>query len=523
VRIFLSGPMGSGKSTVARVLASRLGVDALDLDALIAERAGATIEEIFRSRGEAAFRGLEREEVRRVAERHGDCVVALGGGTVTDTVTRRQLLGAGTLVTLTAPVEVLTGRVATETGRPLLAGGDARGVLEALLRDRAAAYAECHGVVDTAGLSPAGVAERAREIAERAPIVVPLGTRTYRVDVGPGVRASLPRSAAAAAPGRVALVVTDGGAQPWAEPSAQALEAEGWSTHLEVLPAGEEHKTLASVERLWDAALDAALDRDSLLVAVGGGVVGDLAGFAAATIYRGVPVVQMPTTLLSMVDSAVGGKTGFDRPQGKNLVGAFHQPAAVLCDVETLSTLPAAERVAGLAEVVKSAWLEGEEAVAALEGDAEGLRAGDPAAITSAIRMSVRLKARIVTEDEREGGARRLLNLGHTVGHAIEAAAGYRGVRHGEAVALGLVAAFRVAAGLGRDVAGHAERMERLLGALGLPTDLDRHLGTETLAFVGTDKKRSGDRVRFVVPEAPGCVEVRTVALDELAPLLERR
>lgn len=512
--------MGSGKSTVARVLSGRLGVRHVDLDETIARAAGASVEEIFRARGEAAFRVLEREELGRVLAEGGDAVVALGGGTVTDPELRRRALDAATLVTLRAPVEELTSRVAAQTGRPLLAGRDARAVLEDLLRGRADAYAECHGEVDTHGRTPEQVADAVLDVVRRDAIPVPLGRRTYRVEVGAGVRNRLADRAAAVCEGRIALVATDTGAEPWADELAGALRAAGWATPTVVLPSGEEHKTIASVERLWDAGLDGGVDRDSLLVGIGGGVVGDLAGFAASTLLRGVSLGQVPTTLLAMVDSAVGGKTGFDRPQGKNLVGTFYQPRFVLCDVDVLRTLPAAERSAGLAEVIKSAWLDSEAAVAALERDVDALREADPEATARAVRMAVALKARIVTADEREGGARRLLNLGHTVGHAIEAAAGFRDVRHGEAVALGMIAAFRVAEGLGRGNPAAADRLTRLLRSAGLPTDLDGRLDGRTLRFVAADKKRVADRVRFVVPGDPGCVEVVPVALTELRRIL---
>jgi 3-dehydroquinate synthase len=282
-----------------------------------------------------------------------------------------------------------------------------------------------------------------------------------------------------------------------------------------VLPPGETAKTVETVARIWDGALEAGIDRRALVVGVGGGVVGDLTAFAASTLLRGLALGQVPTTLLSMVDSSVGGKTGFNRAAGKNLVGTFYQPSFVLCDVETLATLPEAERTAGLAEVVKSAWLEGEDAVAMLEADAELLAAGDRAATVRAVRMSVALKARIVAADETEAGDRMLLNLGHTLGHAIEAASGYRG-RHGEAVALGIVAAMRVAASLGRIGADEAARAEDLLRRLGLPTDLTPHLDDRTFAYVGSDKKRRGGRIHFVLPGRPGACSIEPLELEAL-------
>jgi 3-dehydroquinate synthetase len=231
-------------------------------------------------------------------------------------------------------------------------------------------------------------------------------------------------------------------------------------------------------------------------------------------------VGHVPTTLLAMADSAIGGKTGFDTAQGKNLVGSFHQPSFVLCDVRVLRTLPAEERRAGLAEVVKSAWIESEAAVAELEQDAEALAAGDVAATVRAVRMACSLKARIVIDDERESGLRALLNFGHTLGHAIEAARGYRGIRHGEAVALGMVAAVRVGAKLGLTEPEVGRRLVGLLDALGLPTAVDGYLCEEVLGFVSADKKRRSDAVQYVVPRAPGRVELHAVPLAELGRLL---
>ena len=521
--VFLSGMMGSGKSTVGRLLAEQLGAPFVDLDARIAEREGASIEALFSSRGEAAFRRLEVEEAERLLASGPPSVVALGGGTVTDEATRRRLLGEGVLITLTAPVGELAARLERTHGRPLLARGEAAEVLAELLARRADAYAECHGAVDTAARPPAAIAAEVSAIASARPIAVALGRRTYNVDIGRGLLATLPERLARLAPGAVVLVTDENvrdavGTDDLRARIAAALG--GRAVTSIALAPGEQHKTLTAVERIWDVALEAAADRQALVLAIGGGVVGDLGGFAASTLLRGVRFAQVPTSLLAMVDASVGGKTGFDRPQGKNLIGSFHQPSFVLCDIETLSTLPRAELRSGLAEVVKSAWIQGEGAVRQLEEDAERLVARDPDALERAVRMSVRLKAEIVASDEHESGRRMVLNLGHTVGHAIEAARGYVGIRHGEAVALGMIAAQRVAAALGRADPGGLERITHLLDALGLPTALDAHLDAETLRFVSHDKKRSGGKVRFVVPHEPGRVTIVPLEPAELAAAL---
>ncbi len=522
-RVFLSGPMGSGKSAVARRLSELWGVPSVDLDQRVEARLGTTITQFFEAHGETAFRAVEKQVLTELVADRNARIVSLGGGTVVDRGSRRALLAAGTVITLRASVEVLAARVGRGEGRPLLSGTDLRRRLSEILEARAGAYAECHAEIATDDLDLDTVAQRIDRVVSDAPVVVPLGTRTYRVEVGAGTRHALVARVRAAVAGRQVIVVTDSGVEePWARQTREVLTAAGLTAVPVCLEAGEAHKNIGSVERIWDAALDGGADRDSLVLAVGGGVVGDMAAFAASTLLRGVAFGQLPTTLLAMVDSAVGGKTGIDRAQGKNLVGSFHQPRFVLCDVETLATLPLAERRAGLAEVVKSAWLAGEAEVARLEADADELVAGDLEKTSDAVRMSVQLKARIVSEDEHEQGPRALLNLGHTVGHAIEAASGYTALRHGEAVALGMVAAFRVSTALGVANGEQAERLTRLLQRLSLPVDLAGRLDERTLAYMGSDKKRKGGMLRFVVPSAPGNTQITALSLEEIVRLVSR-
>jgi shikimate kinase / 3-dehydroquinate synthase len=512
--IFLSGMMGSGKSSVARLLAEWARVGVIDLDARIAERAGMSIPEIFRAQGEDAFRRMEAEEVRRVALGEPNAIVALGGGTVVNVESRRLLLSRGIVATLRASPAELARRLEGMRDRPLLERGEAAQILAELMAAREGAYAECHGTIETEGRPIGEVAEEVARLAREAPIAVPLGERTYRVEVGAGVSSRLNERLDALGEG-MALVVTDANVHR-AFAGELASSIEGRRVATVVLPPGEEHKSLASVETIWDRALDAGIDRRAIVIAIGGGVIGDLAGFAAATLLRGVRAVHVPTSLLAMVDSSVGGKTGFDRPQGKNLVGSFHQPAHVLCDIDALATLPDVELHAGLAEVVKAAWIDGESSVAMLERDADAIRARDPAALERAVRMAVRTKAGIVAEDERETGRRALLNFGHTLGHAIEAAKGYRGIRHGEAVAIGMIAAFRIAASLGDGAAlDRSERMRALLDRFALPTDVSA-VDERALSFVGADKKRAGDKIRYIVPREPGTMEIVPLSIAEI-------
>jgi shikimate kinase/3-dehydroquinate synthase len=513
MRLFLSGPMGSGKSTVGRLVSGKLGLPFIDLDSRIEERTGRPIADYFLSAGEPEFRRVEAETLEALLREPSDSVVALGGGACLHTGLRRRMLEQGILITLMADPATLATRVSRDERRPLLMGKDPAAVLETILALRRDAYAECHAMLEVANLPIERVVDSVLEVVREAPVVVPLGPRTYRVEIGRGVVARLRERLGKAS--SVVLVTDQNTTQPWGA-RAEAACAQLPVTSV-VLPAGESHKHVASVEQIWDAALEARIDRRAHVVAVGGGVVGDVAGFAAATLLRGVAVGHLPTTVVSMVDSAVGGKTGIDRAQGKNLVGAFHQPRFVLADIDTLSTLPREERISGLAEVAKSAWLDGEGAVAMLEERADALREGDLDAFGDVVRMAVRLKARIVSRDEHENGERALLNLGHTVGHAIEAASNYA-TRHGEAVSMGLLAAFRVEAHLNQSSGpgnGASEaRLGGLLAKLGLPVDWTRGYGNAARGFLGADKKRVGENVRFILPGTPGRSEIREIPLS---------
>lgn len=519
VRVYLSGPMGAGKSTVGGLVAARLGTRALDLDDFVERRAGRSIPEIFAEQGERAFRALEKEALQALPPDVG--VVSLGGGTVVDEDTRQRLLREGIVITLTAEPSVLGARVGRGEGRPLLGDHPERD-LERILKERAPSYAEAHAAIDTGNLEPEEIAAEVIAVRNISPIVVPLGLRTYRVEVGRDTRHRVGIRANEHAAGDAILVFDGAHDRPWPGDVIRDLTLAGKAPIEVRLPGDEAHKDIASVERIWDAALEAEIDRLAIVIGLGGGVVGDLAAFAASTLLRGVALGQVPTTLLAMVDSSVGGKTGFNRPRGKNLVGTFYQPKFVLCDVDTLSTLPRQERISGLAEVVKSAWLDSEASVAMLEADAEALMAGDTDATIRAVRMSIMLKSRIVHEDEQESGRRMLLNLGHTVGHALEAASDYRGLRHGEAVALGMIAAMRVADRLGKGRRDESMRLTRLLARLGLPTDLDRRLNGRVLGYIGSDKKRRGAGIHFVIPRFPGQTEIELIGLDELRSALEK-
>jgi 3-dehydroquinate synthase len=329
---------------------------------------------------------------------------------------------------------------------------------------------------------------------------VELGDRSYPIWIGSRLLRDATLLQPHLARGVVGVVTNTTVASLWLEPLRAALG--GRLGFVEVLPDGEEHKTLATAGRLYDALAAARLGRDGTLIALGGGVVGDITGFVAATWQRGVDFVQVPTTLLAQVDSSVGGKTGVNHPRGKNLIGAFHQPRCVLADVDTLATLPERELAAGLAEVLKYGLLGDPDFYLWVRENAAALRARDAAALAVAVRRSCIAKAAIVAEDEREGegGSRALLNLGHTFGHALETVCGYGVLLHGEAVGIGMLMAAELSCRLGwideRDVAG----LRALLGALGLPASVPPGVEATALrdAMLG-DKKTAAGRIRLVL------------------------
>jgi 3-dehydroquinate synthase len=348
---------------------------------------------------------------------------------------------------------------------------------------------------------------------------VDLGDRSYPVRIGSGSLADAGAEIARRTRARLAVVVSvPGVARRYAPTLERSLRAAGVRARRIVVPDGDRSKRLAVVEQLYRRLLGLGADRGTVLVALGGGVVGDLTGFTAATFLRGVPFVQVPTTLLAMVDASVGGKVGVNLPEGKNLVGAFHQPRLVWIDVATLRSLPRRERSAGFAEVVKAAALRDAGFFARLERDAEALLELDPRRLVPVLGRAVAIKAEIVAQDEREAGPRMLLNLGHTLAHAIEALTGYRRVLHGEAVAIGMVHAARRSEQLGLAPEGTAARLETLLRRFELPTELPRFPREAYLAALRVDKKSRDGRIRYVILRRIGCAETVPLRAAQILP-----
>lgn len=514
--IVLTGMMGSGKTAVGERLARTLGVPFYDADSLLEAEAGKRIADLFAGEGEAHFRALERELIGRLlVEPPG--VIATGGGAFVDPENRARLKAGGTVVCLLADVETLLARVTAGPHRPLLQGPDLLSRLRTLLEARLPAYAEAHHLLDTSDRTPDEVADllcrllQSREPAARRTVRIALGDRSYDVLIGSNLLEEAGEQVRAlGVTGRVAIV-TDANVGPLYGAGLEGrLRTAGFApTRIEV-PAGEASKSLEEAARLYEAFLDAGLDRHGAVLALGGGVIGDLAGFVAATFLRGIAHVQVPTTLLAQVDSSVGGKVGVNLPRGKNLVGAFHQPRLILADVACLRSLPLRQLRAGLAEVVKYGVIADAALFGWLEEQVESLLRGEERVLADAVAASCRIKARVVEADERDAGPRAILNFGHTVGHAIEAASGYGRYLHGEAVALGMLFAAELSVRLGLCARAVRERLTRLLERLGLPTRAGLRI-EDILKSISYDKKMKDGVNYFVLTRDIGSVTVTRV------------
>ncbi|MCJ7622958.1 MAG: 3-dehydroquinate synthase [Anaerolineaceae bacterium] len=499
--IFLYGPSGSGKSTVGKLLAEYLDKVFYDLDEEIGLAAGEPIAEIFEQQGEAAFREIESAELENILVRQ-EGVVALGGGALLDPRNHARVNARGPVLCLKASAETMLTRLKNDHFvRPLLSeGGDAG--FEKYLAVRAEHYASFPMVLDTTDCSPEDAAWQAQ---------VQLGMfhisgmgQGYDVRVQSGILQSLDQvSQQLELSGSMALVSDSNVAGLYADNTARSLGKFGYPVYPLVIPAGESHKTLETVKQTWDAFARNKLDRGSTVVALGGGVVGDLAGFAAATYLRGVRWVNFPTSLLAMVDASLGGKTGANLEQGKNLIGAFHAPRLVLADTDTLDTLPEDELLNGLGEVVKHGVI-GDAALFSL--CARGLN-DVKKNLNEIIRRAIAVKVKIIEADPYERNLRQVLNLGHTVGHALEKASNFL-LKHGEAVSIGMVAEASLAERINLAEAGLAQEIRGALTALGLPVDIPPDLDWDVVVgAMKMDKKRVNGKMRFALPVRIGCVQ----------------
>ncbi len=493
--VFLTGMMGSGKTQVGRALATRLGWTFVDTDAEIVAREGRSISEMFAASGEPYFRKVEQAVVREAA-RGTSTVVATGGGVVLSAAIRRLMQRAGPVVYLQATPGALLERLGDDPSRPLL-GADPRAALARLYDQRRALYEEASLTINADRPIDEVVQDTVARVAgaSRATIRVHLGARSYNVHIGAGILPFVGHDVHALGAGRRVLIVSHRALmRRFGTGVTRSLEGLGFTVQSVIVPVGERVKNLRQAAILFDACAAAGMDRTDTIMALGGGVIGDLAGFVAGTYMRGLRLVQVPTTLLAQVDSSIGGKTAVNHPRAKNLIGVVWQPALVIADVDTLRSLPPRERRAGLAEAVKCGMV--------LDGGLLDLvERGDE--LVNIVARCVTLKARVVEQDEPERGPRQVLNYGHTVGHAVEAALPGRFV-HGEAIAIGMRAEAEVAVRLGLLTVADAGRQNALLGRLGLPVDVPAGPVDLVLDAMRLDKKIRGGRIRCSLPEGIG-------------------
>jgi 3-dehydroquinate synthase len=541
--------MGSGKTTVGRALAKQLKKRFVDSDHEIEARTGVSISAIFEIEGEASFRQREAEVIRDLTALD-NIVLATGGGAILNQESRRFLHERGTVIYLRASIGSILHRTRHDKSRPLLRIPDPRKKLEELEAQREPMYREvAHFTIDTGRpniqflmqsiltqleqINPSVLGSSAQmknssfntkdQLAsvDRLSLHVDLGERSYPIVIGENLLSD-DEVLARTMTGHQLVIVTNTVVAPlYLTPLVERLQKMGKQVLTVVLPDGEQTKNWSSLMLIFDELLRHQCDRKITLLALGGGVIGDMTGFAAATYMRGVQFVQIPTTLLAQVDSSVGGKTGINHPLGKNMIGAFYQPQSVLADTSTLSSLPDRELSAGLAEVIKHGAIIDAEFFSWIEVNMDALRRKETAALAYAVKRSCEIKADIVHQDEREGGLRAILNFGHTFGHAIESGLGFGKWLHGEAVGCGMVMAAELSLRLGYIDYVSKVRLKKLVEAAGLPTTAPDLSDEEWLQWMAVDKKNEGGKIKFILLKPLGQAIITNVSDEILRATLQ--
>ncbi len=526
--IFLIGFSTSGKSKVGQEVARRLNWGFVDTDDEIVKLAGKEISEIFAAEGEEHFRELERQVLLKAC-RGERTVVATGGGAIVDPQNRDLMMQSGMIVCLEAKTETIYQRLLQDKEgplRPLLAAPDPARRIEDLKEARQPYYAVADWTVHTDNLSLEEVCQEvvrgwhywsrahlgdiARYQKDDLACEVITATEHYPIFVGWGTLTSLGMRMSQAGLSGIANIISDETVSfIYGDRLKSCLEEAGFAVNSLAVPQGETTKTIDTAINIYNWLVENRAEREDIIVAFGGGMVGDLAGFVAATFLRGLSVVQVPTSLVAMVDAAIGGKTAVNHPQAKNIIGAFYQPRLVLADVQTLTTLPRRELISGWAEVIKHGLILDAEFFDFLENSASELPGLEPDIATKAIRGSAAIKARVVSEDEKERGKRTLLNYGHTIAHGLEAATNYERFLHGEAVAIGMMGAAMLSHQMGLLRGEVVERQKALLNRFGLPTACPNVDSTAVLKAMELDKKMRGKAIRWVLLEDIGKAVIR--------------
>jgi shikimate kinase/3-dehydroquinate synthase len=536
--LIITGFSGTGKSLVAKEVALRLNWDFVDTDDEIVKQTGKPIAEIFRQDGEGRFRKLEREMIRKACQqRH--TVISIGGGAIVDPQNYELLARTGLIVCLEAKPETIYDRLFREAAsnpetevRPLLANDNPLERIRQLKASRQSYYANVDWTVHTDNLNISQVAEEvirawrllrrytSRNERERVQsgidkdmaCLVETKTQSYYVFVGYGLLDKLGEKMKQAALSGTATVISDENVfSLYGSKVEGILKGAGFDVYSFVVPPGEETKSIDYAIKIYDFLVEYRAERDDIIIALGGGMVGDLAGFVAATFLRGMPWVQVPTSLVAMVDASIGGKVGVNHPEGKNLIGAFYQPNLVLTDPQTLTTLPQRELTSGWAEVIKHGLILDEEFVQFLESNVNRLTKLEPELLTGAIARSATIKAQVVSQDEKEKeGKRTILNYGHTIAHGLEAAAQYKRFLHGEAVAIGMMGAAKLSQRLGLLSSDVVKRQQALLQKFRLPTGFTGLDLTEITRAMELDKKIKKKAIRWVLLQDIGKALIRS-------------
>jgi shikimate kinase/3-dehydroquinate synthase len=547
--LIITGFSGTGKSLVAKEVARRLNWDFLDTDDEIVEQTGKPIAEIFRQDGEGKFRELERDTIRKACQQK-QTVIAIGGGAIVDPQNYELLAKTGVIVCLEAKPETIYERLfraaarSPETEvRPLLATDNPLERIRQLKASRQPYYAKADWTIHTNGLSISEVAEeviRASKLLQRTDsfqlstlsdkdvaCMVKTATQSYPIFVGYGLLDKLGEKMRQAALSGIATIISDENVfSLYGSKIKGILKDAGFAINSFVVPPCEETKSMDYVIKIYDFLVEHRAERDDIIVAMGGGMVGDLAGFVAATFLRGMFWIQVPTSLVAMVDASIGGKVGVNHPEGKNLIGAFYQPNLVLADCQTLTTLPQRELISGWAEVIKHGLILDKEFFEFLENNVNGLAKLEPELLTRAIARSAAIKAQVVSQDEKEReGKRTILNYGHTVAHGLETATQYKRFLHGEAVAIGMMGAAKISQRLGLLTSAAVERQQALLQKFGLPTSLRAEAASQRrgrkrdnlkLSLAGVtramelDKKVRGKAIHWVLLQDIGKAVIRS-------------
>jgi len=564
--IVITGFSGTGKSLVAREVARQLSWDFIDTDNEIVSLVKKPIAEIFSSDGEEKFRELERVVIKR-ASRHSHRVIAIGGGAIADPQNRAKLARNGVIVCLEARPETIYQRLFQEDShgseiRPLLEGDNPLERIRQLKAQRQPYYDDVDLVINTDDLSIDDVAKEVvkgwrllrsarndkgkrrndkgkagnsrgktgrektkagNDVAEDAACWVETATQTYPIFVSYGLLDRLGEKLKKVSSSRVAIVISDGSvSRLYGDRVGEILKAAGFAVNSFVVPPGEESKSINTAIDIYNFLIKKRVERDDILIALGGGMIGDLAGFVAATYLRGIPWVQVPTSLVAMVDASIGGKVAVNHHQGKNLIGAFYQPNFVLADTQTLATLPKRELTSGWAEVVKYGLILDKEFFKFLESNAGRLIKLEQDVVSKAIIRSASLKAQVVSQDEKERGQRIILNYGHTIAHGLEAATQYSHFLHGEAVAIGMMGAAKLSQKSGILPPDVVKRQQSLLQKFGLPTSFSGTGLAEIAKAMEVDKKTRAKRIRWVLLEDIGKTAIRAnVPQQDVMAVLE--